>query len=378
VGAKSTSVKVSSWRPLRSCRRADAAAWVAVRRACESYVSLVHACQALGELVGAKIECWLVSASRGAAPRALDDGIAMELATIGGVATGITLEVEGALAVALTARAIKRPAPKLVGRVFGDDAAALAGGLAALVTTASRARAVRVPLMVRTAGTSSALLARLAKEPEVDVATFRVALDEDAYVARVLVRSGTAVDTRQRWDKGALARLGTLPLELPIVAEATLANAADLAGLEVGDAWMLGRATWARTPGTLRGEVVLAPPGAQIGACAALVEDGVVVLRAGQKELRQEDMPGEGENDPVVEAVGDVPIVVRVEVGAARMTAREWAGVGVGDVIGLAHKLAEPVTLRVGGAEVAKGELVDIEGEIGVRILSRHGRERAP
>jgi flagellar motor switch/type III secretory pathway protein FliN len=97
------------------------------------------------------------------------------------------------------------------------------------------------------------------------------------------------------------------------------------------------------------------------------------VLRAGREELLPVPMPEAGENDPIIEAVGDVPVVVRVEVGAARMTAREWAALGVGDVIGLAHKIAEPVTLRVGGVSVAKGELVDIEGEVGVRILSRQG-----
>jgi flagellar motor switch/type III secretory pathway protein FliN len=31
------------------------------------------------------------------------------------------------------------------------------------------------------------------------------------------------------------------------------------------------------------------------------------------------------------------------------------------------------VILRVGGVEVARGELVDVEGEIGVRIVARAG-----
>jgi len=52
--------------------------------------------------------------------------------------------------------------------------------------------------------------------------------------------------------------------------------------------------------------------------------------------------------------------------------------VAVGDTVSLARPLAEPVTLRVGGVEVAKGELVDIEGEMGVRILSLPRGGRAP
>jgi flagellar motor switch/type III secretory pathway protein FliN len=366
--------KVLPWRPLASCRRVDAEAHVAIRHACEANVSLPHAARALGELVGAKVEVRLQGVKRDRVPESLDGGIAVDLMVRDGHPNGILLEVEGALAVNLTSRAIKRPAPRLVGAAGGDDAAALAGGLAALVTAASRPHASFGPLQVRAAGTSAALLgAARSSARAMDVATFDVSVDHEAYTARLIVSPLAANAGPGRWDKNALSGLGALPLDLPIVAATTQATAAEIASLEVGDAWMLGPADWAKT---LRGDVVLAAPGAQIGARAALVEGGVLVLRAGQKELWQDPMPNEGNNDPIVEAVGDVPIIVRVEVGAARMTAREWADVGVGDVIGLAHKLAEPVTLRVGGAEVAKGELVDIEGEIGVRILSRHGAGR--
>jgi flagellar motor switch/type III secretory pathway protein FliN len=79
-------------------------------------------------------------------------------------------------------------------------------------------------------------------------------------------------------------------------------------------------------------------------------------------------------SDALVEAVGEVPVVVRVEIGVAEMRAREWAELGRGDVIALGRKIGEPVTLRVGGVTVARGELVEIEGEIGVRILGRADR----
>ena len=366
--------KVIPWRPMSSCRRADAEARSAVRRACDSCVSLPHASRALGELTGAKLDVRLERATRGRVPAPLEAGIAMELAVRDGEPLGIVLEVEGGLAVNLTSRALKRPAPRLVGAVEDEDAATLAGGLAALVTAASRPHALLGPIRVRDAGTSASLLAaRRSQGAAMDVATFTVSVDHEAYAARVILSSPASATARERWDRGRLAALDALPLDLRIVAAMVPMTAADLASLEVGDAWMLGASEWAKT---LRGDVVLAAPQAETGAAAALVEGGVLVLRAGQKELRQESMPSEGDKDPIVEAVGDVPIVVRVEVGTARMTAREWADVGVGDVIGLGHKLAEPVTLRVGGAEVATGELVDIEGEIGVRILSRHGGAR--
>jgi flagellar motor switch/type III secretory pathway protein FliN len=57
--------------------------------------------------------------------------------------------------------------------------------------------------------------------------------------------------------------------------------------------------------------------------------------------------------------------------GAVTMPAREWAGLAPGDVIALGKRVSEPVVLRVAGLEVARGELVDIEGELGVRIRER-------
>jgi flagellar motor switch/type III secretory pathway protein FliN len=37
-------------------------------------------------------------------------------------------------------------------------------------------------------------------------------------------------------------------------------------------------------------------------------------------------------------------------------------------VIETRHRIAEPVVLRIAGREVARGELVNIEGELGVRV----------
>jgi flagellar motor switch/type III secretory pathway protein FliN len=54
--------------------------------------------------------------------------------------------------------------------------------------------------------------------------------------------------------------------------------------------------------------------------------------------------------------------------GAVSLTAREWAELGAGDVIETGRRIAEPVILRVAGREVARGELVNLEGELGVRI----------
>ena len=62
-------------------------------------------------------------------------------------------------------------------------------------------------------------------------------------------------------------------------------------------------------------------------------------------------------------------------VGAAMLGfARELAShpaLASGDVVTLGRRVADPVVLRAGGVEIARGELIQIEGEVGVRILTR-------
>jgi flagellar motor switch/type III secretory pathway protein FliN len=73
-------------------------------------------------------------------------------------------------------------------------------------------------------------------------------------------------------------------------------------------------------------------------------------------------------SNALVEAALDAPVLVRIEIGSVSMTAREWSALRPGDVIESGRRVSEPVVLRVAGREVARGELVDVEGEIGVRV----------
>jgi flagellar motor switch/type III secretory pathway protein FliN len=121
------------------------------------------------------------------------------------------------------------------------------------------------------------------------------------------------------------------------------------------------------------GPVFLADPTSSVGVRADLGEDGRLVLRGTFEALRAAgtDMADSTEENQLVRAVGEVPVVVRVEIGEARMAAREWAALRPGDVVALGRRVGESVTLRVGGVPVARGDLVDVEGEVGVRIVER-------
>jgi flagellar motor switch/type III secretory pathway protein FliN len=74
------------------------------------------------------------------------------------------------------------------------------------------------------------------------------------------------------------------------------------------------------------------------------------------------------EGETLTDVLLDTPVVVRVELGAVSMSAREWARLGPGDVIETAQRIAEPVVLRIAGREVGRGELVNVDGQVGVRI----------
>jgi flagellar motor switch/type III secretory pathway protein FliN len=119
-----------------------------------------------------------------------------------------------------------------------------------------------------------------------------------------------------------------------------------------------------------------------VGLSAELREDGILVLGGEletlveERQMEQADrLVRDEQADALADSVGEVPVVVRVEIGEATMTAREWATLGKGDVVTLRRRVGEYVTLRVGGVPVATGELVEVEGEVGVRIVGRTAAE---
>lgn len=75
---------------------------------------------------------------------------------------------------------------------------------------------------------------------------------------------------------------------------------------------------------------------------------------------------GAGSSD---ELLRELPVEVVCELGRVTMSGRELLELRPGAVIPVGRPLAGPVDLTVGGRVVARGELVDIEGEIGVRVV---------
>lgn len=77
----------------------------------------------------------------------------------------------------------------------------------------------------------------------------------------------------------------------------------------------------------------------------------------------EEEMPKES-------ALADVPIELTIEVARFSMTLGELGKLRAGEVVASGRALGETVVLRAHDRVIATGELVDVDGEIGLRVIS--------
>jgi flagellar motor switch/type III secretory pathway protein FliN len=164
-----------------------------------------------------------------------------------------------------------------------------------------------------------------------------------------------------------LSQLGAVPVRVPWVVAVSASTVAEIERLSVGDVWVPGEGAWLADPALSAG--VLAAPRAEQGL-AIRVSGGRIVLGAEAVRVHEEQSTMSQEESELTQIVGETPVIVRLELGALEMSAAEWAALRPGDVVQCGCRIEGPVVLRAGGRELARGELVDIEGEIGVRILS--------
>ena len=186
-----------------------------------------------------------------------------------------------------------------------------------------------------------------------------------------------------RGDEGVRSRpLLTGPIAVEIVAE--------VAGIPVtAVAWcppeLLARVPPAREPHdwTFELPIVIARSALQRDAVAALAVRDVIVVEPGLELAIGDGGIGLTAVPQAVEAkvaTGYVPrdmalpdeahLELTVRLGTTRMSLRRIGELAVGEVVGLGKPLAGPYEIHAGGRAIGQGELVDLEGEIGVRIVS--------
>jgi type III secretion system YscQ/HrcQ family protein len=258
---------------------------------------------------------------------------------------------EPGLAAYLAARVLRRAEP------LSDPSEPLSPPLAGLLA------ALAVETARRT-GVATTLLAAPPVGEEALVAELTLLLEGRPFSLTLYVVGAEAAPLAEP----RLERLGQLTLRLPLVVATVAVNRQELLELEPGGALLLGEGASIDARGA--GYAVLVGPHSERGFVAILQPDGrLVVGEPTEARLSVErDKPSTTDGETLSDVLLETPVVVRVELGAVSMSAREWARLGTGDVIETAQRIAEPVVLRIGGREVGRGELVNVDGQVGVRI----------
>lgn len=146
--------------------------------------------------------------------------------------------------------------------------------------------------------------------------------------------------------------LSTIVLDVPIVVGRCALDRPSLARLAVRSLVTLERAAGAAELAVLGGSVGLA---AVAGALEATVATGYV--------RRDMSLPDEA------------PVELTVTLGTTRLSLRQVTELAIGQIIQLGRPLAGPFELRAEGRVLGRGELVDVDGELAVRIVSLGDKE---
>jgi flagellar motor switch/type III secretory pathway protein FliN len=359
IGKQVSEPRAFPWEKLPRIERAALRARRELRGRVAAGLDLRQLRQALGQLLGADAELGdvlLAERRRGPEPApSIFDAHTLEFPRLG---LRLTLRPEPDLARACVAR--------LLGQGFelgwadtGVDAALRGAGAALALEIARRASRNEPPELVTETISGAAwqsaghAILRLGGKPyRLELCAEALELGHPAPAAK---------------SSPSLSRLGSLPVRVPWIAALSAATVSEIAGLAIGDVWVPGKASWIAGEPLSAG--LLAAPRSARGVPIRVLA-GRIVLGAEAVPVHEELTSMSQEESELAQIVGETPIVVRLELGALEMTAAEWAELRPGDVVQCGRRIEEPVVLRAGGREIARGELVDIEGELGVRITA--------
>lgn len=171
-------------------------------------------------------------------------------------------------------------------------------------------------------------------------------------------------------------RLAGITLRLPLLGGACVARREDVAAFVPGDVLLPGAGFWLTKD--FHGSVALGSEASTRAVFFEIVGERSAKLVGVEDLPVVEDTPMPDHNETeversVAEAVLDAPVLVRIEVASVSMTASDFATLRPGAVIETDQRIGQLATLRIAGREVATGELVNVDGQLGVRIrkLSR-------
>lgn len=193
-----------------------------------------------------------------------------------------------------------------------------------------------------------------------------VRVGDVAGMARLLVPS-SALDTGiasvdEQLPTELAPQVSAARIQVRTFAGRCVLDARDMAGLQLGDVVMLDAVS--ASGGSLFGHARLATASFELhGRFGA---EGFTLTRAETCAISVPQEPTMKLKDDVLPSL---PVEVEIELTRLRIPVSELATLRPGAVLSLRIGVNEPVTLRVGDRAVARAELVDIEGEIGARVI---------
>ena len=154
-----------------------------------------------------------------------------------------------------------------------------------------------------------------------------------------------------------LEEVGNVTLPARCLMGQALVSREEAVALTVGDVVVLANVTQ-HASGLLGGGRLIAPSFELRGT---FTEAGFTLTRADQRPTQESHM---SQVDPTV------PVEVEIELTRLRLPLHQLGSVRPGSVLPLHINAAQQVVVRIGDKAVARAELVEIEGEIGARIIS--------
>lgn len=159
-------------------------------------------------------------------------------------------------------------------------------------------------------------------------------------------------------------RLASIPYALSLRTRATRLTHGAGSSLVRGDVVLLDGVNL--TGGQLAGSLILsrAPYAWDVKAR----EGNLTIQRMNDRSNAERRLPKGSTMDSDSSVAGERFVDVEVEMAPVRVTVAQFANLKEGSVVPFHWSMSEPVVLRIGGKNVARATLVDIEGEVGARI----------
>lgn len=79
--------------------------------------------------------------------------------------------------------------------------------------------------------------------------------------------------------------------------------------------------------------------------------------------------PSGGGGSIDLELLMDVQVTMSVEIGRTRLTIKELLALNQGSIVSLDRGINEPLDLMVNGTLIARGEVVEADGQFGLKLL---------